>query len=259
MIKHNLQAGFSLVELMLAMALGLFLLAGLIQICASVKTTYRLQTALARIQENGRFTVHFLNQNIRLAGYAGCQNKLSPVLESGAIRGYNSDQLPEFLQNNRVVSGSDVVVVQKCAEKSDGSTQLVKIAYFIADTLRTDESGQRIYGLYQKIIGNENHPSQEIILGVDNMKVVYGVSNDHGKNIAQYLSVNQIDLQQWNQVSSVQIALLLDSMENVLQKPQTYIFNGQKITPSDRMLHKEWNTYITLRERRRLPALSRTE
>ncbi|MFC1665831.1 PilW family protein, partial [Pseudomonadota bacterium] len=47
--------GFTLIELMVAMVIGLFLLAGLIQIFFAGKQTYRLGDGLSRLQENGRF------------------------------------------------------------------------------------------------------------------------------------------------------------------------------------------------------------
>lgn len=63
------QIGLTLIEIMVALLIGAFLLAGVIQIFIVNKQTYRVQENQSRIQENGRFAVDYLNRYIRLAGY----------------------------------------------------------------------------------------------------------------------------------------------------------------------------------------------
>ena len=69
---HNRQQGFTLVEIMVAVAISLFLLAGILQVMSSNKQTSRYQEAVARIQENARFALMFLGRDFRQAGYMGC-------------------------------------------------------------------------------------------------------------------------------------------------------------------------------------------
>jgi len=73
------QAGLTLVEMMVAITVGLILLAGVIQIFASNKQTYRIQDATSRLQENGRFAVDMLRRDIRMAGFWGCNSNISNV------------------------------------------------------------------------------------------------------------------------------------------------------------------------------------
>jgi type IV pilus assembly protein PilW len=70
--KHRQQSGFSLVELMLALALGLVVVTGIVQLFVGNSRTYETLTAQARLQENGRFALEFLSQAARSAGYFGC-------------------------------------------------------------------------------------------------------------------------------------------------------------------------------------------
>lgn len=67
----GIQQGFTLIEMMVALFLGGVLLAGVLQIFSNSKKTYKTQEALARVQENGRFAMFFLTQDIRQAGYRG--------------------------------------------------------------------------------------------------------------------------------------------------------------------------------------------
>lgn len=68
-------AGFSLVELMVAMALSLILLAGVMTIFASSRTTYETTDRLSRIQESGRFALDSIVRDLRSAGYLGCSKR----------------------------------------------------------------------------------------------------------------------------------------------------------------------------------------
>jgi type IV pilus assembly protein PilW len=68
------QQGLTLVEIMVAVALSVILLTGVIQIFVGSKATYRLQDNIARLQENGRFALDFLTRDVRMAGYRGCTN-----------------------------------------------------------------------------------------------------------------------------------------------------------------------------------------
>jgi type IV pilus assembly protein PilW len=65
------QAGMSLMELMIALTIGLMLLSGLAAIFASSSDANReLQKTAAQI-ENGRFAIETISQDLRLAGFYG--------------------------------------------------------------------------------------------------------------------------------------------------------------------------------------------
>ncbi len=66
------QGGFTLIELMAALVVGLILMGGILQIFISSKNAYTVQEGLARLQENGRFALDLLSRDIRMAGYMGC-------------------------------------------------------------------------------------------------------------------------------------------------------------------------------------------
>lgn len=66
------QQGLSLIELMIAMTLGLFLLLAVVGTYVGSKQSYALANANARVQEAGRFAMEFLAQDIRMADYWGC-------------------------------------------------------------------------------------------------------------------------------------------------------------------------------------------
>lgn len=63
--------GFSIIELLIAVALSLVLTLGLISVFTSSKQGYRVQESRGRMQENARFAMDYLARAVRLADYWG--------------------------------------------------------------------------------------------------------------------------------------------------------------------------------------------
>jgi type IV pilus assembly protein PilW len=76
MMKPNRskQQGLTLVELMIAMALGLVLIGGVTGVFIANQTTYRVNEALSNMQENARVAFQLMARDIRSAGFSGCTN-----------------------------------------------------------------------------------------------------------------------------------------------------------------------------------------
>jgi type IV pilus assembly protein PilW len=68
------QSGLSLVELMVALTIGSLLIVGAVAIYSNSRTTYAVNEAIARLQEQGRFVMSVLEPDIELAGYYGFTN-----------------------------------------------------------------------------------------------------------------------------------------------------------------------------------------
>lgn len=66
--------GLSLIEILIALAIGSLLVLGLVEVFAASRTSYQLSTGLARVQENGRFAMEYLQRDLRMAGHLGCVN-----------------------------------------------------------------------------------------------------------------------------------------------------------------------------------------
>lgn len=73
------QQGFTIVELMVAATLGLLILAGAISMFVSNKRIYTEQDELGRLQENARFAIDMLVNDIRMAGHTGCNDDTAVV------------------------------------------------------------------------------------------------------------------------------------------------------------------------------------
>lgn len=77
--RLRFQAGLSLVELMVALAIGAILMLGVVQVFGASRTAYQLSEGMSRAQENARFALDFLQRDIRMAGHFGCVNDQAHV------------------------------------------------------------------------------------------------------------------------------------------------------------------------------------
>ena len=125
-------AGFSLVELMIAMLLGLFIIGGVISVFLSNRVAYQQNENLGRMQESGRYAFEVLGRDLREAAGIPCGSNMptANVLNNAAanwwsnwsdgIHGYEgTEALPAKAIGTAAtqrVSGTDAVMVH-------GSTQ----------------------------------------------------------------------------------------------------------------------------------------
>ena len=89
-MNHSRQSrtrGFSMVELMVAVVIGLILLAGVSSVMVSTKRSYNTQDSLGRLQENARIAMVILERALRNAGYIGCNidpNNITTVIDQSS-------------------------------------------------------------------------------------------------------------------------------------------------------------------------------
>jgi type IV pilus assembly protein PilW len=83
--RSRCQSGFTLIEIMIALLVGLFLLGGIMQIFINTKQTYRVQDSLSRLQENARYALELLTHDIRLTGYFGCGGSSVKVIANNPL------------------------------------------------------------------------------------------------------------------------------------------------------------------------------
>jgi type IV pilus assembly protein PilW len=75
--------GFGLIELMVALTLGLVISLALTQMFISAKDTYLSQAASANMQEDARFALNKLAQDLRMVGTFGCLASVEDLSDKG--------------------------------------------------------------------------------------------------------------------------------------------------------------------------------
>lgn len=126
------QTGLSLVELMISLAISLFVIAGVLYVFLGSRQAYTQNDAMARLQENGRIAADLIAHDLRMAGFMGCRRygtneirvianappfQTADIVEEQAIRGvvYANTPNPAYVMDssgNGGVVGSDVIIIR---------------------------------------------------------------------------------------------------------------------------------------------------
>lgn len=88
------QQGFTLIELLVSMLVGLIIMAGVVQVFQGNFINARYQDNMALLQENGRFAMAMLSQNIKMGGYYGCLT--GGAFLNNALDGTDANFTPEY-------------------------------------------------------------------------------------------------------------------------------------------------------------------
>ncbi len=126
-VSTRKQKGYTLIELMVASALGMFISAGTYTMYASNKNSIRLQSSMSEVQKNGRFLTDRLSSKIQGAGYSGFYSSFTSGLNNATV-GSTDDKwnlaFPVYGYNNvstndtiggvtGFTAGSDVLLLKK--------------------------------------------------------------------------------------------------------------------------------------------------
>ncbi len=235
MKKGNLkikQQGMTLVEIMIALVLGVFLIAGVLQIFLGAKQSNRMLDNLSRMQENGRFAMDFISRDIREAGLSEvCYTKPVPI----AIAGTNNDG----------INGSDSITTKVANVVLEANCPVGGAALSTVSTVFSIGGTASQPGLYRKVGAGA---AQELIEGIEKMQIWYGEDTDDDNTPNYYVSGNNVvDMEK---VVSIRVNLLVVSLDdNLSTAPVKYQFNGGETTPSDRKLRREFSSTIAVRNR----------
>lgn len=144
-IYHNKQKGLTVLELIIALALGVVLVGGISQVYLENKKNYVQDEAMARLQENGRFAINVFKRELKMAGFfgvgadlqalsipgvsTGCAAagdwalSLDPIdfvndsgqTASSSVRGVSLGD--ECVEADAVLPGTDILVVKRVADR----------------------------------------------------------------------------------------------------------------------------------------------
>jgi type IV pilus assembly protein PilW len=99
--------GFSLIELMVALVLGLLVAGAALAILQSNQATYRSNEGLNRIQENARIAFELMTRDIRAAGGTACSNFSVVEGSSAEANGFRTAPVTGSATQLQVISGDD--------------------------------------------------------------------------------------------------------------------------------------------------------
>lgn len=243
------QAGLSIIELMLAIGLGMVVLTAIGAIFIGSMNTYRLQEANARLQEGGRFALEVIGRSLRQAG------------ADGNLTGTSITTLPErsLAELPCVVDGvncqvsaspNPLLVGTACAwvegvcvatnrsfalqgiDGAAGAADRFAVQYFgqiggtrdcVSRNVGADELVTEVYALNGTDLRCNNGTGtggvQPLLSDVEDMQILYGIDTDGDQTANVYSAAPSgafpipADRVHWNNVVSARVCVMLRSAE----------------------------------------------
>lgn len=206
------QSGYTLVELMIALLIGLFLLGGLMTIVQDNRRTFGSQNQLAQLQDSERLAMTIMTDVIQAAGYFPdpTSNSASSSIPAAGAMAAGQAMVGTF----NAASPGDSLTVRYATTTGDsilnctgGSNTTGTIAPTLYTNVFSVVNGQLVCtmnGVAYPLVGAVTGTTNAII--VNKLSVLYGVdSAGTGGNVDSYVTAAGVT--NWNNVISVQITL----------------------------------------------------
>jgi type IV pilus assembly protein PilW len=272
--------GFSVVELMIAVTVGLLLLVAISQFFLSGKQAYRRTDDTSKMEDNARYALHVMNRTLRQTGYkfydpANVQLPFESVFPAGQpeMRGLNqsgvnsSDQISvQFYGSNDSAGTPDGSIVD-CQGNAIGFGVLSTNTFYVKNTT---VNGVNVPALFCDTTDLLALPAGgatggvALALDVEDFQVLYGVDTDGDYVPNRFLPAGSAGLTM-SQVVSVRIALLMRTSGRVAGTQTTADISlfgasypaaaaaadlGSVFTPAaDSRVRRVFDSTVTLRNR----------
>jgi type IV pilus assembly protein PilW len=209
------QRGFTLVELMVAVVVSIFLAGGLIMMVQSTRNAFGNQNLLGQLQDNERLAMTFLSSVVESTGYFP-----DPVNNTGALM---MPANPTFVTAGQAVFGTfaaaapgDSISIRFAAAAGDNN--LFNCLGLINSAAATDtftntfsvNAQNQLQCTASSQLGTFAPRTVPLVTGVQNLKILYGVKrspNDTGSCADTYLNASQMLVTDWSSVCSISVAI----------------------------------------------------
>jgi type IV pilus assembly protein PilW len=270
-MRQKRESGFSLIELMIAMLIGLVLIGALVEVFISNKHSYQTADDTSILNDNARYAVTVLSNQLRLSGHQiepilGRENSLTSeavgfsdpsasiqfapgtYLFGSATNSGNYDALYMRFQ------GSSIKPLNICGLSA--TTKTINTVRYSVKTV-TYEQGSDTGVLSCTVSGSGE---QNFADHVEMFRVLYGIDSNNDDVADKYVSANNvlpanstqpIKGSEWEQVVSLKIGLLLRSNNRIKGNTSsvTYQVLDKSVSYSDPFARKVVTSTISLRNR----------
>jgi type IV pilus assembly protein PilW len=249
-LRNRRPQGFTLIELMIALTLGLLITGAMVFLFTSSKQSFNTQEGMSQVQEAGRTALRNITRTIRYAGYL--PNPLQDTdptakfLPPNDLPIVGTDGVPAVslgISNARTDTDSISITyygnsdqgIQTClgdnANDDAGNPTLVNVVYYVSSAAATLNSLMCWTRRIRDITAIQSSSScttalcattvgQPLVDGVSSFQILYGVDSDGDGVANQYLTASNISTNaQWRSVVAVQITLVLQSTNTGTNNP----------------------------------------
>lgn len=257
---HRGHRGFTIIEIMVAMVISLILLLGVINIFQASRTSYDMQSGMARLQENARFALDAMAYSLSMAGAkqltATDLLPLPPINLAGTQDNVTANVTAPYNFTTAAGTASDTISVSYTAAVdcvNNGTAGTGGIATDVYD-IRWDTK-------------NDGDPSNDgpslycnnapLVEGVENLQILYGDDTDNDGVANAYVSRNNItttdndnDGVLETHIASIRIAILVSTVERttgITSNSTFQLLNSPLIGPfTDNLIRRVFTRTIPL-------------
>lgn len=242
--------GFSLIEMMLAMVLGMLVTGTVLQLMISNSQSAGANEFIAQAQANGRHTLYLLSREVRKAGYrsdlsaapalpfylGACEGRSTCTADGGGNR---SDRVAiQYEPQNGV----------DCTGRAVAAGALTADVYFVAPDNANNGISTLFCRGYDPASARPRGSAMALIEGVERLQAVYGLVSGSAADINQYLTAAAV--KDWKQVRGVRISVLVTSGQSARvfeQRSRTYnLLNSGNLSFNDQTPRYVYSTVIRL-------------
>ena len=247
MINLTLSRGFSLVSLMIAMVIGLFIIAAAGQVYIQSKSSFNARAAVSAVSENGRFAIQDIRRVLAMAGMnITASEEFSSTLR--AIPPLDTDTTGNNTYEGTGTNSDIVAVRYRRGPTCNGYVDLplssapVTVRFSVVNDV-----------LMCQVTGKTAEP---LVSGVKLMKALYGIDDTANGYANRYLTASQVNsLDKWRNIVSMRVGVVVDSAEQSTpldtrsDTAQTLSLLGMDYTvpANDENLYKVFSATVQLR------------
>lgn len=245
------QTGLTLIELMISMLIGIFLLSGLSYIFSSVSSTYKAQSNLVQLQNNQIQALNILTNLIQSAGYypnavgqtqtaafpafaySSLPNQIvlinSPVISPSPTLAISFNAMETIFGGSLYSNGPDTLSIRSTGPTlansglCNGATPCpldctgTPIINAIATSVLTVSNGYLLcsttfHPTSPSTISWQNW--QVLVSDITSMNIWYGIDPSHTGTAMQYLTAAQMSSANWTEVVNVRVTFTFNNPLN---------------------------------------------
>lgn len=284
--------GFTLVELLVSLAIGLLITLVVIQAYLSSVTTQQSQTDQTRLNESARFAFDLIGKSIRRAGYrntfalypntyngatfaqefcatgtagpmlaaANDTSSISPTatnFSGSVVTTLNSSDVfrARFYGEDNALGTAAEGSVLDCLGNSVRRGTLVEETLFIA----ADPANNNEPTLFCNTTNPVSAGSVALIPGVESMQFLFGEDTDSDGVINRYIPSSSVS--QWNNILSVRVGIVVRTPNTVANDSSVKTFNlfGASYAPGDTPPSGDTGSVFSAPADRRVRLMNTTE
>ncbi len=271
------QQGFTIIEIMITLTLGLLISGAIVQVMVSNSVTEKLNRAMASAQESGRFIVSRMRADVLMTGR---YDMLSPALNTDV----DIVEEASFLRNHPIPLPGDFTAAPLVGARQGaaGANDTLVISmqglrdcrgyklgydaneeFYVVNEYFVDGTQLKCRGYDGRVLrgqkaaeGNNGDAAFTILDDVESFQVIYGITdntqtvNSSGRPV-RYVPADQLVgvLNNTTQVVAVRMAILVKGDSEITVDPVPFfkLLNEDPIRPAEKRLFKQFETTITLR------------